>query len=686
MPRNGPARERHRRVANWWKDRIKAALKVKEDYEATAEDVLCYFKADHGALYTSPEIAEGFMNFSGSATVSVPKVAQMRNALGPRLYLAKPVRTVTPATQDGVMLGLAKCLDAYLNYTPRETKLVREIRQAIDDGLIRGRAILETVLDPRLDVITSRYLPSRDLVFDPDFSSIAEAEWIAIRRRQALWRVERRVGEKWRIKGLAGAIKGSSGDRDSDVEVRDEDDDVSSSNDVVETWTILSKMGVGPRGYSYPGERDKDEEDFVRLEIVLCHEVPLAEGPWEIPYYLDADWPVAHVDFVETLHSPWPQSIMGQVLSLQKAVDLLSSARLTSCKNRDRVLIAGDAKLEAKVQQRIRSGTDAEYLAVELQNPAERISDKIVAIDLGTGSPETGIERQFLLEQMEATTGVTPIITGADPTEAKDRSATATNTRAEASESRVADLKQKVEELCTDAARHEAICVRLMLDHEEVGKFVKPSDIGMFYVDIALPGGVSVPIRDTRSADERKQGEDLSQPVTMELIYPPAANYFVDVASVADLLAEVAAAIMDHDDPRVLELGSQILRPENMDPETGLPNTIRVGVVSAERVWLDTAGISPEELFRELSYEIASGSGQKIDKQAEQMNADYLTQNVLPNALTMGDVMTANQIMQVRDDAYDVPKDKRVQFQPPPPPEQGGESEGGDDEEKGGEE
>jgi hypothetical protein len=42
----------------------------------------------------------------------------------------------------------------------------------------------------------------------------------------------------------------------------------------------------------------------------------------------------------------------------------------------------------------------------------------------------------------------------------------------------------------------------------------------------------------------------------------------------------------------------------------------------------------------------------------------------------MGDVENANKIMQIRDDAYDIPDDQRIQFSPPPPPPPEGEGVG----------
>jgi hypothetical protein len=136
-------RERDRVLSRFWSERIRAGLEAKRDYVATADEVVDYFRANHQRLFEDASTKKHFMDFQGAAAISVPKVAQMRNALGPRLYQAKPVRTVSPKTDDGVMLGLARLLRAYLNYTVRESKFTKHLRAAIDDGLLRGRCFLQ---------------------------------------------------------------------------------------------------------------------------------------------------------------------------------------------------------------------------------------------------------------------------------------------------------------------------------------------------------------------------------------------------------------------------------------------------------------------------------------------------------------------------------------------------------------
>ncbi len=680
------SKDRDKKIAEFWSRRIRAGIAAKADYDAVAREVMEFFKSDHAKLYEAVSTRQHFMDFRGSACLSIPKIAQMRNALGPRLYHAKPVRTVTPSTDDQVMRGLALSLRRYLNYTVKEAKFAKQMRKAIDDGLLRGRGFLLQTWDSVREIITSRYVSSQDFVFDPDFDDIEDAEWIAYRCREPFWKTERRVPDKWRVRDLKKKCERSDSDapREEGEKRRPTGPSASSSAEVLEYWVVLSKMGKGFRGSDMTdSERYDDSEDYCRLEIVLDHEVPISEGKWDIPLYLDKDWPVAYFEPIETLDSRWPESPGGQILPLQKGVDLYTSLNLVGNKNRNRVVILGDAKLEAKIQQQLHSGTSADYLSVDIPNGMS-LDSVVKVLDFGGGSTlESAAERDFLLSQMEATTGVTNAVTGGEEQDAKDRSATASQMRLSAADARIGDFKQKVEEFSTDIARKEALAVRLMLDVEEVERIVRPSDINLFYVKIEPPSGAVVPVRDTRPEAERKK-HPAGKVLTLEQISPEAATYYNTPQEAFEAANITWLGMQESEDPRVIQLASD-LASQGMAQDDGLPLGIYFDSVDVARVWMDTAGISAEELMRELSWEIATGSGLKLDKAQERANADNMAQTVLPVALQAGDVNAANQILEIRNEAYEVPPDQRVQLSPPPAPGGGEGGSGSEGKEKGGE-
>ena len=485
-----------------------------------------------------------------------------------------------------------------------------------------------------------------------------DSEWIAIRNKESLWRTKRRVQDKWRLEGLEDDMKslGNSPEVKQEYEEKENRVEAPGSNYKVEYWVILSKMGYGFRGRDMEDtSKYDDKKDHCRIEIVMDHEYPLDEGEWPIPLYLDREWPITKMDFVESIDSPWPNSIMGQVLPAQKAIDLLTSLRVTSCKNRDRLVVFCDSRVEREVQDALRKG--------------HRLQDSVMVADFGAGSAETANERQFLMEQIEVTTGIMQAITGAPQTGSQDRSATATQARMNAVNARLADLQNKVEELVTDAARKEAITIKLELDVEEVAPYVPTSDIGLYYVSVKVPGKGEIPVRDSRSPEERQ--EDPTGVITLETLSPGASDYFETAEEVGRAIMGLWEDIQQQgqQDPKIKEVLSALMS-EGQDPQTGLPPGLGIGTVSVERIWKDTAGYTPDEMMRETMYQVASGAGNKIDKATEQQNADYLTQTALPAMLQTGDIPGANAILEIRDEAYDVPDDKRVRFQPPPAPQQ----------------
>ena len=666
--------ERAKVVAGFWSERIKAAKKAKADYEERAQKVLDYFR-DSSSLFEG-ETASRFMRFeSGSVQVSVPKVAQMRAALGPRLYLPRPFRNIEARTDDGVMIGLARVFESYINYSAVETKFSRELRKTVDDGLLRGRGFLETGWDETRKCVTSWYISSDDVLIDPDVTGIEHAEWIAIRNKDPYWRVKRRVKEKWRVKDLDKRAKME--EKLGEIEINDAEkekkSDIPPSNDILESWIVLSKMGYGFRGAridEIEAKKYDDSKDYCRLEIVVDHQFPLSEGPWPVPLYLDREWPISKFDPVEAVDELWPNSIFGQVLPAQKAIDLLTSLRITSCKNRDRMVVFCDAKVEREVQEMLRKGTAADFISIDVRKGG-RLQDSVQVANFGNGSQETSVERQFLVQEMETTTGVTPYLTGASQQGSQDRSATATRARTDASAARITDLQNRVEEIATDAGRKEAIIIRLELLPEEVEKYVRISDIGLFHVSVRMAGDTELPVRDPRTKKEIRADKEAGKPdpLTLQSISPSASEYFEKAEEVAQAAMGLWQDLQGRaqSDIRLLKL-KEAIEEMGVDQQTGLPYAISIAPVTVKRVWEDTASLTAEELMRETTYKVASGAGNRFDKAAEQQNADNLVQTTLPTMLQVGDIQGANAILKIKDEAYDIPEDKRVILTPPPPP------------------
>lgn len=655
-------KERDKELAQFWSGRIKAATEDKEDYVNTATRVDGYMKPQHDHLFQDEELEETFMSFKGSLGVSVPKIPQMKNSLAPRLYMPEPERNVAYRGSDTVMLGLARVLQTYLTYTAKETNQPRELRQSIDDGILRGRALLRQIWDPVRKLITSKYVSSMHVLFDPDFEDPKDARWVAIRHREPLWELERRINNKKITKGLDKRCLGTN----------DEEEEKDYSVKIVEWWEILSKMGCGYHGVEFEGEKYKDDKDFVRLEIVVGHDRILSEGDWDVPLYLDREYPLSWVDLVEIPDRRWPESVPGLVLSCQGAVDLLTSLKLNSCKQRERVIVGCDKSVDQQVKDTLRNGSAADML--EFAIPAGKTLEGMIKVfDFGQGCPDTNIERNFLLQEMETTMGSTQILTGGQDAGPADRSATASNMRNEATDTRVGDFKAKVNELYTDASRKEAVMVRLFLTEEDVARYVRPSDLALFCIKLELPDTPPMPVRRVSLVEDDGELKEQTDILTIQDIDPTKATYFETMEEAAMAMQELWLGMQASVDMQIGGLRDALVQG-GVDPMTGIPMGMGVDAVTAERVWQDTSGMTAEEILDELSYTIGTSSGIKFSKQAERESADMLLQTLLPVVAQMGDIQGINKLLNMRFEAYDVPEDKRFVLTMPPPPPPGNDS------------
>ena len=177
----------------------------------------------------------------------------------------------------------------------------------------------------------------------------------------------------------------------------------------------------------------------------------------------------------------------------------------------------------------------------------------------------------------------------------------------------------------------------------------------------------------------------------MEQIDPNAATYFTSPDEAAQAMVgalEQLAALAEVDEKAYFlaqalgnvtdpVTGERTLDPEQIiqvDPMTGqaevnLPDGVSVVPVTVEHVWRDTSGISPEELVREMTYEIATGTMQKFNKDREIDLAEQWVNQVLPVAVQAGDYQLINAIFHFVYEAHEVPMDHRLPpLQPPPPP------------------
>lgn len=689
-----PNRDRAERKVRIWEQYLKAGAAAREEYDKRAKLALEYCSSVHKHLY---ENTKKFLDFTkdGGLAVTSNTVEAIRSILCPYLYQRNPSRRVANRTTDPILQALGQLLDVYLNKTPKESNLEVELALAILDAAVRGRGYGRTVWDQELELWTSQYVSSVKVLVDPAAERFHEANWIAQRRRMPVWEVEAwlypderdRARNAWRLEGLKGNLRSASGaetessgadpwDRDG-APITEGEGEIDYRSDLVELYEVWSKMGAGlVRGPAAPAEYEHDDDslDFVKLVIVRGHKVPVYEGEWEVPLFVDRAWPLVPLDLVDGIDSQYPEAMFGTVLGNQQVVDLASSLELATAKANGREIWVVQPKLlkDENAVKRLIAGGPTEAIETRELDPGTKLSDVVYRVPTGTTNPSILAMRDHHMREIEKNTGITAQLSGAPDSGPGDRSATQSAQKQQAATTRTGDLIARVERWCSQLARQELLAVRLgeQADSDDVARVVGDVYLGWLVSVQGVAG--ELPLRDRSDDEDRREIGDEAQPLTMQDIAPEAAIYFADEESAAEATVMVEEALMlaaAAGDVRALDY--QTLLPDGSIGFRAQPRRVTV-----DDVFRDTAGMSPKEIARECYADVEAGTAQRRDTAAKQQWATDLTTQVVPLFVSYGQATGRwgpfNAVMRAVQDAREIPPDERIpeledlELAPPP--------------------
>ena len=447
--------------------------------------------------------------------VSVNKTFEFVTIFGPSLYYENPVRTVRPrmpvqvppeffpnpmlyqsmwqqedarVRQDGLRGVL---LETMLNWTPREFRLAREARCAIDEALIKGRGLLWTDLytppGANFRVVRTTSDSVDHLFCDPDADSFDNCKWIARRRFHPTWYVERLYGLR------PGSVKGNCESNEvQSLATVDEnlqfDRKRGLSNDLICYYQFWSKMGIGGRlaglnpGYRKPLEMFGDYCYIVVADSIpfplnmppdLYNDPSFANDPnqvygriaWPIPFWADDEWPCTALDF-HTIHGcPWPlghlKAGMGELKFLNWVMSFLMSRIRMSCRD----FIAMKKSVGEEIKTTILEGRDLALL--ELDSDHGTIQELVSFLQ----HPEVNGDVWKMIQEVERNfdkrVGLTELMYGGD-TSTQIRSASEVNLRNQNMNIRPEDMGKQVEAWMSDVAAKEAFACRYHLRADDV--------------------------------------------------------------------------------------------------------------------------------------------------------------------------------------------------------------------------
>lgn len=643
-------------VRNWTDVWIPAGLEARKRFIEDLEKVERYFESDHDELYS--KLGKWF-NTQGTLCLTVNLAQQVRGYLGPHLYARNPVRTVTSTTNAPEFQALARVVDAYLNATPEDTRLMLHERDKVDEALVAGRGVSWTQKDESTGLICTKHVPVRDVILDPDARRADEIQWVAIKKQEPLHVVKRRYGSA--AKDLKPSVLAPSDQtRDKRVgEGKPMSDHVSalqgSCSYVCHYYVIYSKMGSGMthgRLSSVIDESDEhrgsdgDSKLFKKLVLVPGYDRPLYEGKWDLSLYLDDDWPVGFLDFHPTLKGSkgaqkdanngglYPPSTMKLGLAHQEAIDILATRLVNDLMNRSRLIAAlqGGGEASKRLETALKSGEPWAVVKVDdsAQVPAR---DMLHRLDLGQVDPNYMQQLQWHEDKFGEITGLNPVLKGGMDTR-QMRSAMEAEMRDRNSRSRLEDMASQVESAAKYIARREGLAVRLDLEPAEVERVVKDRlDLGLWKVIVTV-NGKSKSVRELRE----------------EGMFPEAGRYFES----KEEAKQVAQGILARDEQ--LKAAHLMENPEA--PWGG--TQAYVTELDVEEIWIDTSGLTPRELAMELNYRVEAGSARRPDHNKRIEEAEQNFAALGPVLLQLQQYEEYNDLLRNRYEAHQTPKARRV--------------------------
>ncbi len=508
-------------VRSAWRGMIEQSARAKHEFQTDANECMKFFNGPYDFLYSNKDSVRGESYFMGlkncpapSITMTINKVAEGNQLFGPTLYHRNPIRRVNPrllpeipmemfgdpnnpqtqAIVQSVMQQMgqaqqqdkvrASILEGLLNYLPVATSLKDDMRDCIDEALIKGAGVCWTsVYRPvgsKSKLVRSEYDTVDNLFIDPDHERMDDAKWVARRCVEPVWQIEA-------LRGLApGSLKGTDGSYTAAAGLETFGDEFKrkdgKTNDLLVYWKIWSKMGVGGllRGID-PSVANIDRFGrFVYLEIAETCNYPLNLPPaiwgneqemyrrcqWETPFWADTEsWPFTFLAFHRVPRRIWPMShfrpAMGELKFLNWAYSFLASRMQKSSRTFIGVLKAASEELKKRVLE----GTDFELLELEASLGAD-IGKLVQFID----HPEVKGDFLKIIEmvekQFEKRTGLNELLYG--ETAHQYRSAEEANVKQQNMNIRPDDMGNKVEDFATEIARKEALCARWHLTGQDI--------------------------------------------------------------------------------------------------------------------------------------------------------------------------------------------------------------------------
>jgi hypothetical protein len=483
-----------RPLVSGWLGKVEAAIggKDRRRWKELSDECMMFYSRSAAAMWDMGYSRKFWRGVKAPKfRISLNKAFEFVALYGPNLMWDVPHRTATPQkplelpdlppqfeqirqqefSQNRIVGAL---MQGWLNYTPRETPgggLETQNELALIDALVKGRGVLWPSVyqfDGSQRKITGCFRQApEDVLVDPDFKTVQQAKWIALRhldtvddllaRFPGLKREQFQGG-----KGLESAWHYGESKGKDDKGVSDRK--AGKSNDLVLWYEIFSKMGPGSRSTGMPNELKEHLETTVGkyAYLCICPDCPyplnmpkefLLSGAtdsdvrqrlsWPVPWWRDDAWPMRELDFHLDPDGSYPlpplAAALGELKFLNFLVPWLCNRIYSS--SRDFWAVIGSHFDEYK--KYLEDGEDQVVFPI----PPGQYDDIKKAVQNLT-QPETRADAwkiyELVNEAFDKRMGMTPMLYGLNADNTQNRTAAETNTKWQALGVRQEQMQKKV--------------------------------------------------------------------------------------------------------------------------------------------------------------------------------------------------------------------------------------------------
>lgn len=392
---------------------------------------------------------------------------------GPYLYQQNPHRTVTvrPWT-DQFLAGTASILGDYLNYSLSEYDSYANARRCVDQAVVWGRAVAWTGRHPKKpEIICSLYDDVRNFFDDPDADTPEERRIIMRRRDRPREDV---IAEYPQAEKAIMDIPRAETEKTTDNSAKMGD----SGADIICYYEAYSIVGLHrfkggkaiENGMKMLGEEADDAPMkylFTKQGRFVCAET------WEVPFYIDGEWPVTALDFYDMPGSLWPVSPLEPGINYQRAINWLSTFMMGRMRKAMRLVFAiantaGEGLSDAE-QDQVLIGNDIEALMISVSG-GRTLKDFIQELNPSFEWMQQGLRYlEYLSDRYNKATGKYDILYYGG-TETQSRTATDASMKDRNSRSRLEDMKDRIVKWETLKARKDALAARFLLTRQDIGQ------------------------------------------------------------------------------------------------------------------------------------------------------------------------------------------------------------------------